>query len=76
MLINIQYSTGFMFEDQLLEIIAEMLGDPESKLVIEYCESLTEDQLKLISSVCDDIIAMDLQRSEELRAVREILRRV
>jgi len=63
-----------MFEDQLLELIAELLGDPESKQVIEYCESLTDDQVKLISAMADDLIAADLPRSEAVDELRRILR--
>lgn len=63
-----------MFEDQLLELIAELLGDPESRHVIEYCESLTDDQIKLISAVADDLIATDLPRSAAVDELRRILR--
>ena len=63
-----------MFEDQLLELIAELLGDPESKQVIEYCESLTDDQVKLISAMADDLIAADLPGSEAVDELRRILR--
>lgn len=63
-----------MFEDQLLELIAELLGDPESRQVIEYCESLTDDQIKLISAVADDLIAADLPRSAAVDELRRILR--
>jgi hypothetical protein len=63
-----------MFEDQLLELIAELLGDPELQQVIEYCESLTDDQVKLISAMADDLIATDLPRSEAADELRRILR--